>query len=135
MIELNETYSGKCSWFGGSNDTGVSVTEGLALYNDIEDNPNLFIFKYGKALARSLNPKTYYCACRWDYDITPKDLLRKCLLQISFKDKKVICSPVDWGPAESTNRIVDMSFGAMTALGCQTEDVVQIMLFQPHDFL
>jgi hypothetical protein len=71
--------SGKCSWFGGPEDMGVDADEGLALLYDYDDAPHLFLYEQPEGttgLARRLDPSVYYVACRWDYDITPKSMLR-----------------------------------------------------------
>ena len=34
---------GKCSWFGGPNDKGVSPSEGLAFIYELDDAPHLFL--------------------------------------------------------------------------------------------
>jgi N-acetylmuramoyl-L-alanine amidase len=65
---------GKCSWFGGPNDTGVSASR-LAFIYEIEDAPQLLLPEQPKnttGLARRLNPFVHYIAMRWDYDVTSK---------------------------------------------------------------
>src|SRR5215831_7850460 len=61
---------GKCSWFGGPNDTGVAPDEGLAFIYDVDEAPHLFLDEQPigtTGLARRLDPDVYYIACRWDY--------------------------------------------------------------------
>lgn len=133
MIEYNKIYTGKCSWFGGPDDGDVSPSEGLAIYEKYEQNPSLFLKDQPvgtTGLARRLNPKVYFCACRWDYSITSKKELRNSLVQITYKNRTIVAAIADWGPHERTNRIIDVSKGAMTALGCQTDDEVSFMLFK-----
>ena len=73
------TASGTCSWFGGPADTGVSPSEGLAFIYDYDEAPWLFLPDQPSGtsgLARRLDPGVFYLACRWDYDVTPKTMLR-----------------------------------------------------------
>jgi hypothetical protein len=141
MIELNKVYVGKISEFGGSWDSGVSSSEGLALYERYEDRPDLFLDYQplkmpheapGRTtgLARRLNPNKYYCAMRWDYSITPKEMLRNCLVQITYKNRMVIAPPVDWGPNPDTKRIIDASKKVLVDLCCPTDAEVECKLFQ-----
>ena len=61
--------TGKCSYFGGPNDDGVSPDEGLAFIYNVEDRPELFLPYQPEGttgLARRLNPYIDYVACRWD---------------------------------------------------------------------
>jgi len=118
---------GKISWFGGSKDTGVGEDERLALYPTVR--------------ARELDRPLYdpgYCAMRWNYTKTQENLklsredtldkIRAAEITVSFRHREVTLIPVDWGPAESTGRIIDVSPVAMKALGCDTDDVVEIEL-------
>ena len=71
-------FSGKCSWFGGPDDTGVDPDEGLAFIYDYDTAPDLFLDEQPpgtSGLARRLDPDAFYVACRWDYDVTSKDML------------------------------------------------------------
>jgi N-acetylmuramoyl-L-alanine amidase len=123
---------GKCSWFGGPDDTGVSPDEGLAFIYDVEDAPHLFLSYQPEGttgLARRLNPDELYIACRWDYDEYPKySLLEEMALVTSKKTGKSIkVYPADWGPHSDTNRVADLSPGAMKALGLETDDEVEVL--------
>lgn len=109
---------------------GVSETEGVALFNSIEEAIDLF--KPGKfGLARQLNPEAFYCAMAWSYDLTPKPLLRMSHVMISHGIKKVMARPVDWGPHPRLNRLVDASPAVLRELGVQTDDVVKCTLMIP----
>ena len=71
---------GRCSYFGGPNDMGVSPDEGLAFHYDINpDNEHLFLPLQPDGttgLARRLNSRAVsYIACRWNYNVTSKDML------------------------------------------------------------
>lgn len=127
-------FSGKMSVFGGPNDTGVSPSEGLALFEqgDLPGNPQLAqLFLPAQppgttGTARRLNPAAYYIACRWDYQETPKSVLRHAFVRLSANGKELLARPVDWGPNLDTGRIADLSPGAAQFLGLQTDDVVTV---------
>jgi N-acetylmuramoyl-L-alanine amidase len=123
---------GRCSWFGGPDDTGVSPSEGLAFIYNYDDRPDLFLDQQPPGttgLARRLDPDVYYVACRWDYDVTPKTML-------DDKDKQALVRaggleflawPADWGPNENTGRVADISPGLMEALEIGTDDEVEVI--------
>lgn len=132
----NITYRGKISHFGGPNDKGVSPKEGLALFNPGDEiiRSDLFLPEQPEGttgLARRLNPEALYCACRWNYNETPKPVLRQSYVKIMANGRSVIAKPCDWGPAAYTDRIIDASPGVMKALGIKTDDVVEVCLFVP----
>jgi len=119
--------TGKISWFGGEKDTEVGEDERLALYPTVR--------------ARELDRPLYdpfYCAMRWNYTKTQANLktsredtltaIRRAIIVVRYGDKESTVIPVDWGPAESTGRIIDVSPVAMKALECDTDDVVEIEL-------
>jgi N-acetylmuramoyl-L-alanine amidase len=125
------TLRGKVSWFGGPDDEGVAPDEGLAFIYKVEDAPKLFLPAQPPGttgLARRLDPKQRYIACRWDYDETSKeDLLNiRCLVTAPKTGKSFIARPADWGPHHSTNRIADISPGLMEELGIETDDEVVV---------
>jgi hypothetical protein len=129
---------GRCSWFGGPNDTGVDTDEGLAFFYELEDAPHLFLSKQPPGttgLARRLDPDTNYIACRWDYSAIPKDMLRdqtrKALVRA--KGREVLCYPGDWGPHENTGRVCDLSPAAMSALDVSTDDEVEVIYPAPQE--
>lgn len=125
--------TGKASHFGGPDDEGVSDSEGLAFYTDIKQRPELFLALQPQGttgLARRLNPHVHYVACRWDYDVTPKDMLLYEIATVkavktgrSFK-----AFPADWGPHQDTGRVADLSPGLMDNLGITTDDEVEVTL-------
>lgn len=128
--------SGKCSWFGGPNDTGVSPSEGLAFIYELDDAPHLFLPAQPKGttgLARRLDPAKLYIACRWDYNVTSKDDLLniKVLVRSPKTGKEFIAEPADWGPHKDTNRVADLSPGLMDALGITTDDTVEVTIPAP----
>jgi N-acetylmuramoyl-L-alanine amidase len=124
---------GKVSWFGGPADEGVSPDEGLAFLYEVSDAPHLFLTEQPEGttgLARRLNPAVPYIACRWDYDVTPKEMLRDQDLQAIVIAKKTgrryLAFPADWGPHSDTDRIADLSPGLMEMLGIETDDEVEV---------
>ena len=130
---MTMNLKGKVSWFGGPNDlTGVTADEGLAFIYEYETAPHLFLDKQPPnttGLARRLNPAVNYIACRWDYDIYPKPSLLEhmALVRSPKTGKEIMCYPADWGPNQSTDRVADISEGAMQALGIHTDDEVEVI--------
>jgi N-acetylmuramoyl-L-alanine amidase len=131
------SVTGKVSYFGGPDDEGVSRTEGLAFISSIEQAPHLFL-PYQPAgttgLARRLNPHVHYVACRWDYEkISKADLLNTVVLVRAPKTGIALRAfPGDWGPAEGTNRVADLSPSLMQDLGIQTDDTVEVICPAPE---
>lgn len=110
-VEASRSWvAGKVSHFGGPRDQGVSTSETGAIT--------------GERL-RSLNPNDFYCAMRWDYKKLKKTgWAGKRILFINPKNgKSVVLRPVDWGPHRSTGRIIDVSPGALQAVGLKTDDI------------
>jgi N-acetylmuramoyl-L-alanine amidase len=123
---------GKCSHFGGPDDDGVSADEGLAFIDDIEQMPQLFLPYQPEGttgLARRLNPFIHYLACRWDYDETPREMLREqvALVRNNKTGMALKAFPADWGPHEDTGRVADLSPGLMDDLKLTTDDEVEIV--------
>jgi TP901 family phage tail tape measure protein len=98
--------SGKISEFGGPGDVNkLAVTGGLT------SNP-------------PLGP--YYAAMRWqtrNYSALRNNRLKATLARTG---RSVVMYPGDWGPAQWTGRVLDISPAAMSALGGRTDDVVSI---------
>jgi N-acetylmuramoyl-L-alanine amidase-like protein len=122
---------GKVSWFGGPHDEGVAPDEGLAFIYSVEDAPFLFLPEQPPGttgLARRLDPDVHYVACRWDYDLFPKNTLLKhqAMVRSVRTGHFALATPADWGPHESTGRVADISPGLMEALGIVTDDVVEV---------
>jgi hypothetical protein len=118
---------GKCSTFGGPDDTGVGKKEGVALYNPGErDIYNLFL--PGKVgWARGLNPQSYYCAMRWEYSTFPsRAAVRDTLVRVTNPRTgiHVVVRPSDWGPGVQTGRLIDCSPAALERIGAHTDDIV-----------
>ena len=128
LVEL----TGKVSHFGGPEDTGVSPSEGLAFIQDMEQAPHLFLPYQPSGtsgLARRLNPYIHYIACRWEYDVTSREMLLKnmALVRSTKTDVALLAFPADWGPHVDTERVADISPGLMTDLGITTDDEVEVI--------
>lgn len=130
---MESKFIGKMSTFGGPEDKGVGPSEGLALIT--ESNLHLveeFFYKEQPAgttgLARRLNPDTFYIACRWNYDETPKNFLIKTMVSVRnpANGRTELAKPVDWGPNQSTGRVADLSPGLARALSLETDEIVEV---------
>jgi N-acetylmuramoyl-L-alanine amidase len=127
---------GRVSYFGGPDDTGVSAGEGLAFISEVDQNPELFLPSQpddATGLARRLNPWVPYVACRWDYDVTPKEMMleQMALVRSTRTGIALRAFPADWGPHEDTGRVADISPGLMEALGIETDDEVEVIFPAP----
>lgn len=132
------TLRGKCSWFGGPEDTGVAPDEGLAFIYSVDMAPYLFLPEQPPGttgLARRLNPDIHYIACRWDYDMTSKEDLLEMVVDVRAPSTGRVLQafPADWGPHESTGRVADLSHGLMTDLGITTDDEVEVTFEPPGE--
>lgn len=124
--------SGKCSWFGGPMDEGVAEDEALAFIYEVSEAPHLFLpFQppHTSGLARRLNPYVPFIACRWDYDVTPREMLLNnvALVRATKTGIAMRAFPADWGPNSNTGRIADISQGLMANLGIETDDEVEVV--------
>lgn len=124
---------GKCSFFGGPNDKGVSSSEGLALVEPSELSKCQFAGLFlpsqppgTTGLARRLNPDSLYCAMRWDYKQTSRAVLQNSLVRVTNESTGATANltPIDWGPHVDTKRVIDMSDGAGRLLGVRTDDSI-----------
>lgn len=133
MTVTGKVNSGKCSWFGGPDDTGMSETEPLAFIFNVSQAPDLFLDGAEEALGRNLDPEEYYIAMRWDYDeISKEDLLKTiCLVRAPSTSRSFWARPSDWGPHQDTGRLCDISPGLMDALGVETDDELEIIVLPP----
>ena len=126
--------AGTCSTFGGPDDTGVSPSEGLAMWFSPDECPHLMLKDQPPSttgMARRLDPSVFYVACRWDYDVTPKEMLRgPQMAMVTNADTGVqrLAHVADWGPhEEQTGRAADLSPGLAESLGVGTDDEVEVM--------
>lgn len=136
--------TGKVSTFGGKDDTGMSVKEGLALFEPqdagmlieqgliLAENPSRF------GLGRRLNPAAFYIACRWSeqHPEPSREFLRSAAGTLVNEKTGVSVSgvrPVDWGPNVNTGRAMDLSPGLAKAAGLDTDDVASFVLDVPGE--
>lgn len=137
MTGATYTAAGKCSWFGGPNDTGVAADEDLALCerSEVGKFPGLFLAAQPAGTvgtARRLDPDSAFIAMRWDYKRTNRSFLQAAKVTVQANGRQVTgVQPIDWGPAASTGRIADLSMGLMTALGITTDDTVTVIVPLP----
>jgi len=126
---------GKMSTFGGSADTGMTDTEGLALIQPAHFDAFREYFIPGTAspLGKRLNPDKFYIACRWDRNVTPYSWLRqiKVTVRNPLTGKSEFAQPMDWGPAAWTGRVADLSPGLAKALGLTTDQVCEVTIPLP----
>lgn len=130
--EVLVDLTGKVSSFGGPLDTGVAPDEGLAFIYEPDQQPELFLPEQPPGttgLARRLNPAVSYVACRWDYDVTPREMLLEEMAWVGIpgSPRGVAAYPADWGPHVDTGRVADISPGLMERLGVVTDDVVRVI--------
>jgi N-acetylmuramoyl-L-alanine amidase len=130
-------WEGLVSYFGGPEDTGVSPSEGLAFIYEVDDQPDLFLPEQPPGttgLARRLDPEEDYIALRWDYEQTPREMLlqKKCLVRAPKTGREFLAFPADWGPADWTERVADISPGLMGRLGIETDDEIQVIFPAPE---
>lgn len=135
--EILFRVEGKMSTFGGPKDTGMSADEGLALFSpaDLQNPKYSYLFLPTPppgitGLGRRLNPDKYYFACRWNYNDTPKEFLKRTLARVEnpSNGRTVDARPADWGPNIATGRVADLSPGLAAALGLETDDIVRITI-------
>jgi len=125
---------GTCSTFGGPDDSGVASDEGLAMWYEPTECPWLMLEKQPPGttgMARRLDSSVFYVACRWDYDVTPKEMLRgPQMAMVTNADTGVqrLAHIADWGPHEAeTGRAADLSPGLADSLGVSTDDEVTVV--------
>lgn len=127
--QLTATH-GKTGVFGGPRDRGIKPDDKLAL----PTGPHGVYERI-----RSLNPKSFYCAMRWNYHVehlTPEEVKRwwankKLIVTNPKNGSAVIVRAVDYGPHEKTGLDISISPGAAKALGVELGDEVDIALADP----
>jgi hypothetical protein len=112
---------GTCSWFGGPEGEGVDEDEGLAFFQSVSDSPHLFRHEQPpntSGLARHLDD-VFYVACRWDYQRTPKEMLRDQTRNALVREngKEFLAFPADWGPHEDTHRVARSQSVSVSCVG------------------
>lgn len=130
---------GKMSTFGGPKDTGMTKTEGLAIYGSATAFVKAGIGDWlmsaeqagASGLGRRLDPSKFYLACRWNYKVTSIPFLRTALIRVTNpkNGKAQVARAVDWGPNVSTKRAADLSPGLASALGLSTNDECVVEVF------
>lgn len=123
---------GKLGIFGGPKDRGIKPDDKLAL----PTGPHGVYER-----VRSLNPKGFYCAMRWNYHVehlTPEEVKRwwankKLLVTNKKNGNAVVVRAVDYGPHENTGLDISISPGAANALGVEIGDEVDIALADPKE--
>jgi hypothetical protein len=116
---------GKAGIFGGPKDRGIKPDDKLAL-------PTGRFFVYERV--HSLNPKSFYCAMRWDYHLEHKSpeegkrwwANKKLLVTNPNSGKAVVVRAVDRGPHENTGLDISLSPGAAEAIGIEIGDEVDV---------
>jgi hypothetical protein len=133
----NHIWEGKCSYFGGSKDTGVQPHEGLALIQNAKDAAKYegFLLPGNLGYARRLNAEnTHYIACRWNYKETSRAYLqsiRVIVENMKTGEKFSDVRPIDWGPNKKTGRIADLSPKLLHDLHLNTDDHVRVTIPLP----
>lgn len=128
--------TGKMSTFGGPTDTGMTNTEGLALFADEEQMRAHGLGGWlmspeaagAPGLGRRLVTSNFYIACRWIKE--HYSLLRSGVAYVSANGKMFKARPVDWGPHESTGRVADLSPGLAKALGLETDGTCTVVVYE-----
>jgi hypothetical protein len=74
----------------------------------------------------------FFLACRWDYDVTSKDMLANSGQMALVTNTKTgvarLAHPADWGPHEAeTGRAADLSEALARSLGVSTDDQVSVI--------
>ncbi len=116
---------GKAGQFGGPKDRSVRPDDKLAL-------PTGKHFTYERV--RSLNPKGFYCAMRWNLKLahkSPEESRRwwaNKKIHVTHKNtgKSVIVRAVEVGPHENSGLDILLSPGALEALGLEIGQEVEI---------
>ncbi len=128
---------GKMSTFGGPSDEGMSATEGLAIFETIEEaqahGAADFFMPASEAgaegLGRRLRVEKLYVACRWNYHETSRHFLQDSVAHVSANGRTVLMRPMDWGPNENTGRVCDMSPAGADVLGLSTDDTCEVTIY------
>lgn len=138
---LDWSVDGRVSTFGGPGDGREAGNpysrlsqEGLALWPRASRD---WLYRRGLildgaderlGLARQLDPRAHYVAARWPGWGTRKTQQVRASLQasqatVTTRDGVSLkVWPVDYGPAEWTGKVIDLSPGAASALGLHTGD-------------
>lgn len=121
---------GKISTFGGSDDTGMTKTEGLALYehNEADKRPDLFLPRSEDltlGTSQRLRPDALFFAYRFVKANRKSLQLTPWLFTNPLNGLSIPLWLCDWGPHERTGRIFDISPRAAMLLRLKTDDEVE----------
>lgn len=122
---------GKISVFGGQHDTGMTHTEGLALYEHKEADirPDLFSQRASdltEGTSKRLKCNALYFAYRFPKAHNRKGLQLSVFWFINNKNGLTVpLSLTDWGPHERTGRVFDLSPYAAELLRLKTDEEVE----------
>ena len=104
----------------------------LAFIQKVSDAPHLFLAHQPPdttGLARRLDPTALYVACRWDYDVTPRDMLLEemALVRAVATGKALVAHPADWGPHVRHRPRGRSQSGAYGRARPRTDDEVEVI--------
>lgn len=129
-------FSGKMAIFGGPNDSGMKLTEGLSLYEHHEADKRSDLFNPRSSdlsigTSKRLKENALYFACRFPLKIIPRSALQRTrwIFHNPANGKKASLWLVDYGPNLRTGRMFDVSVYAADRLGLKTDDVVEVFPF------
>lgn len=128
---MSGILTGKCSTFGNPTDSGMARDEGLALYEheEADQRPDLFVprnvLQPSDGTSQRLRPDALYCATRFEKARRATLQLTPWVVVNSRTRKMAVVSLIDWGPAERTGRIIDLSPRCAELLGLSTDDTVE----------
>jgi len=129
------TFRGRVGTWGGPLDTGSAPAEDLAIIRptDLPQFAEYFLPEQPPGttgLIRRLNPESFYMSARWNYTDTSGEYLRTHKVKVTNlrNGKSAEAQPVDWGPAEWTGRVAEISPGLANHLGVHIDDEVEILI-------
>lgn len=128
----NSYVSGRVSWFGGPNDTGVTSTETGAITGERLRSLNSPLSPSADDLT-SRPEDFYFAAMRFNYGPAGVSFWRDARLLVlnPASGSMIVVRPVDWGPNTSTRRTVDLSPQAMVDLDMVTDDGALVAFAAP----
>jgi hypothetical protein len=123
--------TGKISWFASDagdscktqseSKTGKCLAQQTGCPSDRVANPGAWNDCLGESYG-----VVWYAAMRWPVAEKSSWYNKKILVTNPANGKSVVLEIKDFGPAESTGRVIDVSKTALAALGANTDDVVNI---------
>jgi hypothetical protein len=129
------TFRGRVGIWGGPLDAHSTPAEDLAVIRptDLLQFAQYFLPEQPPGttgLTRRLNPESFYMSARWNYKDTNLEYLKTHKVKVTNpkNGKSAEAQPVDWGPAEWTGRVADISPGLAKHLALQIDDEVAIAI-------